>query len=281
MAPTPSGFLHIGNAANLLITSWLVRDGLLALRIDDMDTPRVRDAYLRDVFDVLAWLGIEWSAGPRDPADHAAHHRMSLHTHRYRAGLQELVDGGVDVFACICSRADLAGSRTCVSDCRSARRSLVAGESALRAALPNAVVEVDRARVDLQAAHGDVVLWRRDDLPAYHLVTVLEDCDLGTTDVVRGMDLLESSALHLWLAQHLPGAHPIVYRHHGLVPGPMGMKLSKSQGSATPMPRTDENLQLARRLARDLADPLGITPPDDLPTGTGDLRPHRGAGESS
>lgn len=281
MAPTPSGFLHIGNVANLLITSWLARDGKLALRIDDMDITRVRAEYVQDVFAVLAWLGIDWSIGPRDAVDHAAHHRMSLHTHRYRAGLQELLDGGVEVFACTCSRTDLAGARTCVSDCRSARRPLVAGESALRAVLPDTFIDVDGARVGLPAAHGDVVLWRRDDLPAYHLVTVIEDRDLGTTDVVRGMDLLESSALHLWLGQHLPGMHPIAYRHHGLVPGPMGMKLSKSQGSASPMPRTEENRQLATRLARDLADPLGIASPGDLPTGTGDLRPHLGPGDPS
>lgn len=259
MAPTPSGFLHIGNAANLLISSWLAREGRLALRIDDMDTTRVRPEYVQDVFDVLAWLGIEWTTGPTDPADHEARHRMSLHTDRYRVGLGELIDAGVEVFACTCSRTDMAGSRTCVSDCRSAQRPLIPGESALRAALPQTTVEVDGARIDLPAAHGDVVLWRRDDLPAYHLVTVIEDRDLGSTDVVRGMDLLESSALHLWLAQHLPGARQIAYRHHGLVPGPMGMKLSKSQGSASPMPRTEENLQLVTRLARDLADPLGIT----------------------
>ena len=258
MAPTPSGFLHIGNAANLLIASWLAKDGVLALRIDDMDVARARDEYVQDIFDVIHWLGIDWSIGPRDSTEHAARFAMRLHTDRYRAGLRELVDAGVEVFACTCSRTDLAGSRMCVSDCRSAGRAPVPGESALRAVLPRTILELDGARVDLHAAHGDVVLWRRDDLPAYHLVTVIEDRDLGTTDVVRGMDLLESSALHLWLAGHLPGSQPIAYRHHGLVPGPMGMKLSKSQGTTSPMPRTEENLHLVTRLARDLADPLGL-----------------------
>lgn len=257
MAPTPSGYLHIGNAANLLITSWLARDGDLALRIDDMDVARTRPEYVQDIFDVAEWLGIAWTIGPMDAADHEARFAMRLHTDRYRTGLQQLIDGGVEVFACICSRSDLAGSRTCTSGCRRTHHEVVAGTTALRAVLPDTTIDVDGARVNLRQAHGDVVLWRRDDLPAYHLVTVLEDRDLGTTDVVRGMDLLESSALHLWLAVRLQAA-PIRYRHHGLVPGPMGMKLSKSQGTISPLPRTDENLGLVAELARNLAKPLGI-----------------------
>jgi glutamyl/glutaminyl-tRNA synthetase len=260
MAPTPSGFLHIGNAANLLITSWLAQGGVLALRIDDMDTARTRPEYVQDIFDVTHWLGIDWAIGPRDAPDHASTFALALHTERYRAGLQQLVDSGLQVFACTCSRTDLAGSRSCVADCRSAARPVVPGESALRAVLPDVEVEVDGARINLRDAHGDVVLWRRDDLPAYHLVTVLEDRDLGTTDVVRGMDLLDSSALHVWLAARLHAA-PIRYRHHGLVPGPMGMKLSKSQGTISPLPRTHDNLGLVAELARDLAGPLGIRPP--------------------
>ena len=258
MAPTPSGFLHIGNAANFLIAAWLARDGVLALRIDDMDAGRTRPEYVADIFDVIRWLGIEWSMGPRDAGDQQAHFSMTRRTEHYRAGLRALMEAGVDVFACACSRADLAGARSCVADCRSTGVEFRPGETALRAVLPEGRVAVDGAHIDLRAEHGDVVLWRRDDLPAYHLVTVLEDRDLGTTDVVRGLDLLASSALHLWLAGHLEPGRLIRYRHHALVPGPMGMKLSKSQGFSSPLPRTDENLEVARRLARDLADPLGI-----------------------
>ena len=261
MAPTPSGFLHIGNVANLLITSWAARGGRLALRIDDMDVGRTRHEYVQDVFDVLAWLGIAWSEGPQDAADLAAHHSMALHTERYRAGLQTLMDAGVEVFACACSRSDLAGSRTCIAGCRATGLAYTPGETALRAALPDAVVDVDDVAVNLREAHGDVVLWRREDLPAYHLVTVVEDRDLGTTDIIRGRDLLESSALHRWLGDHLPASRAIAYRHHGLVPGPMGVKLSKSQGTVSPLPRTDENLMLATTIATRLGEPLGIRGP--------------------
>lgn len=258
MAPTPSGFLHIGNAANLLITSWLARTGLLALRVDDMDAVRTRSEYVQDIFDVIEWLGIPWSEGPRDAADQQANYTMSKRTEHYRAGLRQLMDAGVEVFACACSRTDLGGRLVCVGDCRSVAGEFVPGRTALRATLPDVRVEVDGARIDLRREHGDVVLWRRDDLPAYHLVTVLEDRQLGTTDVVRGIDLLPSSALHLWLAEHLEGARSIRYAHHALVRGPMGMKLSKSQGVSSPLPRTEENLDVVLRLARDLADPLGL-----------------------
>ncbi len=78
-APTPSGYLHIGNAANALLVSWLAAasDGTVALRIDDMDASRARSEFVADIFDTLAWLEIPWTIGPRDAADFFAHFSMA------------------------------------------------------------------------------------------------------------------------------------------------------------------------------------------------------------
>ena len=71
IAPTPSGYLHVGNALNFLITQKLARSasGSILLRIDDLDTERARPEYITDVFDSLAWLGITWDEGPLDADD--------------------------------------------------------------------------------------------------------------------------------------------------------------------------------------------------------------------
>ena len=89
---------------------------------------------------------------------------------------------------------------------------------------------------------GDHVLWRRDDLPAYQLGSVVADEDLGVTAIVRGVDLLESSALQLHLAAMLPapGFRAVDLRHHALLAAPDGHKLSKSAGAqAHPLEHTD------------------------------------------
>ncbi len=259
MAPTPSGFLHIGNVANLLLTAWRARavDGLLALRIDDLDAPRVRDAYVDDIFAVVEWLGIPWTVGPRDADDLQKRWTMTRRTEEYRAGLTRLIEAGLPVFGCACSRAEVVAGR-CVRGCD--HPVTEAGEFAIRVRVPDLTVAMDGRAIDLGAEHGDAVLWRRDDRPSYHLVTVLEDHALATTEIIRGEDLLPSSALHAWLADFLPDATPISYRHHALVPGPMGVKLSKSQGTTTPLPRTEDSRDLAIDLARRLGAPLGIEP---------------------
>ena len=261
MAPTPSGFLHMGNAVNLVLTAALASQsaGRLALRIDDMDAPRVREAYVQDIFDVLSWLGITWTVGPRDAVDHASRTSMSLRTEHYRLRLRDLEQAGVRLFTCSCSRSDVASGNRCIRDCREAGRPSIAGESAIRADLPAGVaIRVEGRDIALRETHGDVVLWRRDGLPAYHLANVVEDAELGTTDVVRGDDLIESTALHLWLARHLSDAPDIRYRHHGLVTGVDGSKLSKSQLAGGPLPRTQEQLDEVVALARRIGEPIGL-----------------------
>lgn len=269
IAPTPSGFLHLGNAVNVVLVSWLAaaHDGTVALRIDDADAARSRAGYVDDIFDVLDWLGVTWAVGPRDAQQFADRYSQRLRTDEYRRRLEAASNRGLELYACSCSRAQLSGPAVggCPGGCRDKALSLRTGHTALRAHLPaGTAITVAGHPVPIADRHGDVVLWRRDDLPAYHLTSIVDDGDLGTTHVVRGADLQDSSALHQYLAAFLgsPTLVEATFLHHGLVAGPGGAKLSKSQmAGGHPLPRTDEVRHRIVAEARRLGAPLDITPP--------------------
>ena len=250
LAPTPSGFLHAGNAVNALLTSWLAREhGLvLALRIDDMDAPPYRPDYVEDALGVLEWLGIDWSAGPHSLAEFEQSYSLRQRTDYYRSELARAQEAGLEVYACRCTRASstAAGVRGCAGGCRTAGHSPDDGESALRAHLGP---EID-----------DPILWRRDDLPAYHLASVIEDRDLGTTHVVRGEDLRESTRIQVALARYLDatGFARATFLHHPLVVGNDGSKLSKSQLTGGPIARDDAEREAIMGRAVHMAALLGI-----------------------
>ena len=256
VAPTPSGYLHAGNVANILVIDALARasDGTVILRIDDMDAPRYRADYVEDLVSVLRWVDVEWHEGPRDLIDFESAYRMSSRTPQYRDFLRTLTAGGLRVYACVCSRsqAAAAGTRGCAADCRSAGRPFAAGASALRAAVPeDTQVRIGERVVRLDREFGDPVLWRRDDLPAYHLASVEEDLRSGVTDIVRGSDLLPSSALQAWLASHAPGPglSEVTFWHHDLLTGPSEVKLSKSQAGTPAVARTPDQAESLRATA--------------------------------
>ena len=268
-APTPSGYLHAGNAVNALLVSWLAaaHDGLVALRIDDMDASRYRPEYVDDLFAVLTWLDVRWHLGPGDRADFEAHHSQAARTQEYRVALDHARERGLEVYACTCSRRDLAGTPTggCPGGCRSAGRAFEVDRTALRVLVPpGTIVTVGDADVDLAQAMGDFVVWRRDDLPAYQVASVVEDERLAVTHIVRGEDLLESTAAQRFLAPFL-GASSFATAavvHHGLIRDRAGMKLSKSQlGHGTPLPRDDEQREQIIAWAIEIGAPLGIRPP--------------------
>lgn len=259
IAPTPSGFLHLGNCVNFrLITDAAdAGSGIVRLRIDDMDAVRARPEYVDDIFRVLAWLDIAPDEGPSDRTDFEANFALSRRTEYYRDQLEVLRANGGNLFVCACSRADLVNGM-CVRGCIDAALELRTDENALRMRLPaDAVVEISGESIDLRRAHGDVVLWRRDGLPAYHLVTVIEDRDARITHVIRGEDLRESSALHAQLAPLLDAPVPH-YLHHPLVRDSRGEKLSKSvlAGSRGPLELTPELLRVVRARAGELSAAL-------------------------
>ena len=266
IAPTPSGFLHAGNAWSFLI-AWLCarsRGGSVHLRIDDLDAARFRPEYLDDIFASLAWLGLDWDNGPRDAADFRARFGQGLRLAEYRKALQTLRDApdgdGPAVYPCACGRekarresearatpgiyagtcraAGLDWARAAFPGAAAREGEARGGDLPLRARVPgNAEVTLKTFGAPLACRPGremgDFVVWRKDGLPAYQLSSVADDEALGIDCVVRGSDLLPSTGAQAWLAERIGarGFRGATFLHHPLLLSAGGGKLSKSAGA--------------------------------------------------
>ncbi len=245
LAPTPSGFLHLGNAVNFTLTWLLTRraGGTLHLRIDDLDRARFRPAYLTNIFQTLAWLHLDYDHGPSGPDDFEQHYSQRHFLASYDATLQAARAAHPSLFyACSCSRTDLARatlprSSNYPGTCRAKELPPETPETAWRAHVPAgltvAVPDLSQGEliVPLAQSLGDFVVRKKDGLAAYQLASIVDDVRLGVTLIVRGLDLLPSTAAQLWLASHLPGVESFQHTqflHHGLLLDETGQKLSKS-----------------------------------------------------
>jgi glutamyl-Q tRNA(Asp) synthetase len=231
-APSPTGPLHFGSLVAAFGSFLRARSlgGRWLLRIEDIDTPRVVPGAAQMQMDALLKLGLEWDGDPMWQSQRDA---------AYRAALQSLQAAGL-VFACRCSRSELAGEihRQCVSQREH-------GPAAIRLRLPDQCLHwLDGIRgaqqQNLAQDVGDVVLWRADGLVAYQLAVVVDDAAQGITEVVRGADLLDSSARQIHL-HRLLGHTPPAFAHLPLALDAAGHKLGKSQQAlaitpARPMP---------------------------------------------
>lgn len=215
IAPTPSGYLHEGNVVNFALTAAVARlMGLkLALRIDDADAARAREEYVDDIFRVLAWLDVAVDSGPRSTFELVSTYSQTTRTSRYWTALRAGTDAGLPTFVCVCSRTQLVQGR-CLRGCAGTIDTYQVG-----------------SRVRWRHRTGDIVLWGNHDKPTYHWANVVDDADMGTTHIVRGLDLIDSTDLHVALAPFVSTASPIVYAHHPLLTRADGTKLSKSQGT--------------------------------------------------
>lgn len=234
LAPTPSGFLHIGNGVNFVITWLLVRraGGSLRLRIDDADSERCRREYVEDIFRQLDWLGLDWDEGPVGVEDFLRNHSQRLRRECYRAVMTRLRERG-HAYACACSRRELrarAGSAVYPGFCR--RKNLADdGQAAIRLLVPEGtLIQVQGRDLPLATMMGDFVLWRRDDRPAYQLTSLADDLADRINCIVRGEDLLASTAAQLYMARCLGEAEfsCVSFLHHELLASAAGDKLSKS-----------------------------------------------------
>ncbi len=239
-APSPSGLMHLGNARTALL-AWLdarARGGEMLLRIEDLDRERCRPAYAQAIRDDLAWLGLDWDAETRP---------QSLRDPDYAAALERLSQRGL-VYECFCTRRELAAVASAPhgSDdqpaypgtCReltAAQRERLRAEGkrpALRVRMPEGAVEVrDRLHGSgPRPVGGDVIVRRSDGLYAYQLAVVVDDAADGVTDVVRGDDLLGSTARQVALQQLLALPQP-EYAHVPLMLGEDGQRLAKRHGA--------------------------------------------------
>lgn len=247
LAPSPTGALHLGNVRSFVLT-WLLarkRGGWIELRIEDLDAPRVREGAVEGLLDDLAWLGLDWDAGPRYQAGRVE---------EFRSRLQRLAEAGL-AYPCICTRRDIesAASAPHAGDegpiypgtCRGRFRTVAQaqeasadGRVAWRFAIPEGSVVSWQDRVagaqSYQVAErlGDFVIWKKDDEPAYQLAVVVDDGLVAINQVVRGDDLLPSAArqilLHEALGQQVPE-----WWHLPLVLDASGKRMAKRTGDDT------------------------------------------------
>lgn len=224
LAPTPSGFLHLGNALNFTL-NWLaakccsVPAANILLRIDDLDTDRNKPEYQEDIFATLQWLRLDWDADPSTNLPIL----QSAHLPKYHLVLNRLRQCGL-LFACQKSRRDLMPFPNSYPIAfRDQGLSLDAADVAWRIKTPPGF------------PLPDFVVRRRDGIPAYQVASFADDLHYGITHVVRGADLENSTAAQQYLAQVLSADNflKIKFLHHPLVLDETGGKLSKSTGSTS------------------------------------------------
>lgn len=246
-APSPTGDLHLGHAYSAVLAHDVARraGGQFRIRFDDIDGSRSREEFVGAALADLAWLGIGWDGDPL---------RQSARLGDYAAALDHLRARGL-VYPCFCTRADIAASLSAPhgpsgaiypGTCRDLPDSiredhLVSRPHCWRLAMARAVAEVGEIgweevgqgmRVADPAAHGDIVLARKDAPASYHLASTIDDAMMGVTHVVRGADLIASTDVHR-LLQALFGLPTPLYRHHTIVCGPDDKRLAKRDAAAS------------------------------------------------
>lgn len=267
LAPTPSGYLHKGNALSFILT-WLVarsRGGKIVLRIDDLDSTRKRPEYVSDVFESLDWLGLDFDEGPTGPDEFESKYSQTHRLDAYHKALDRLSECGL-LFGCECTRKTIqqAHDGKHPAECK-AEATPLSHESAWRVGTrsdPIKWIDDDMAIriVDLHESMRDFVVRRKDGIPAYQLASVVDDELFGINYVVRGADLLESTAAQRMLATEM-GANQFLnasFLHHALLTDSLGAKLSKSAGASSLKALRDRD-STPESLFRELSIPLGLS----------------------
>ena len=253
IAPSPTGYLHIGNVRAALF-NWLYarrHGGVFIVRVDDTDRVRSDDRYIDDAMEGFRWLGLDWDEGIEVGGPYGTY-RQSDRFGRYREVADQLVDAGRAYYD-FRSAEELDGLRARArqekkppgyyirrptdSDPEDERRRLAAGErGVVRFSTPGRPVEFTdlvRGVVRFEAdAIDDFVMLRSDGSPTYHLASTVDDIDYRITHVARGEDLLSSTPKHILMTEALGAERPI-YAHLALLFGPDGRKLSKRHGDTS------------------------------------------------
>jgi len=258
VAPSPTGLLHLGHARTFWIAAQRAAEhhGQLIFRNEDLDSQRCRAEFVQAMYDDLHWLGIKWSEGP-DCGGPCAPYAQSERRAHYFAAWEKLRDLGM-IYPCTCSRKDVAQAAGAPNEgddeplypgtCRpvsGAARLRLRGtaEAAVttwaelkgvnwRFRVPDGEeisftdLHLGEQRMIAGKDFGDFIVWRRDDVPAYQLAVVVDDAAMRITEVVRGADLLKSTARQILLFRALRLAVPDYY-HCDLVRDDAGVRLAK------------------------------------------------------
>lgn len=246
IAPSPTGYLHLGHARTFWAAQQRAREcgGTVILRNEDLDRERCKPEFVAAMFEDLRWFGFEWTEGP-DVGGPFAPYSQSERMPLYRETLNRLIVLGA-VYPCTCSRKDIqsaANAPHAVDDeaiypgtCRDRRPSTINPQPSTkfswRFRVPGgetiAFVDGNLGPQQFVAGKdfGDFVVWRPDDVPAYQLACVTDDAAMQITEVVRGADLLVSTARQLLLYRVLGLAAPAFF-HCPLMTDEHGIRLAK------------------------------------------------------
>ena len=240
IAPTPSGYLHIGNAYSFALTAALAKNtgAEILLRIDDLDRDRIERAYLDDVFDTLNFLAIPWQRGPLNAEDHEHKWSQLSRLNIYGPAMDRLAEQGY-VFACVCSRRQL---QTAGYECNCSEKNipLETKGAAWRLFTDDRVLNISTltqgsVTAMLPRAMKNFVVRKKDGYPAYQLTSLLDDVHFNVDLIVRGEDLWASTIAQHYLASIL-GINAFIestFHHHKLIMADSESKLSKSAGSTS------------------------------------------------
>lgn len=245
LAPTPTGLLHAGHARTFH-TAWKrAREhaGKLVMRNEDLDPERCKAVYAEAMLEDLRWLGLDWDEGPDIGGEHAPYCQSQARSF-YLAAWEKLRDAE-RIYPCTRSRKDIREAVTAPHADAEAiypiewRPEPGTGRDAVTPVGVNWRFRVPQGRavrfVDDRCGEqcfvagedfGDFLLWRRDDVPAYELAVVVDDARMGITEVVRGEDLLLSTARQLLVYEAL-GLCPPTFYHCALVCDEAGKRLAK------------------------------------------------------
>lgn len=257
LAPTPSGYLHLGNILSFLITSSLAKkhQSKILLRIDDLDQSRVRQAYIEDIFVTLDFLEIPWDLGPKNPKEFNREFSQIHRLESYEKALNWLNEKQL-LFACECSRKQIAKINpnaqypgTCLNKGIDLKvennnwRLITNGHSIQFKSLESGIYS---SLLPDNMQH--FVVRKKTSLPAYQLASVIDDINFGVDLIVRGQDLLDSSLAQSYLSSLLPANNfsDITFMHHQLIMHSENKKLSKSKGATS--------IQGLRKMGKSKAD---------------------------
>jgi glutamyl-tRNA synthetase len=244
-APTPSGWLHVGNALSFIIT-WLYArssaNGTIHLRIDDIDGERARDEFIEDILKGIDWLGLDYDTGPTSVDDFFKNHSQHTRLDLYNSYLVQLIEEG-RLFACNCSRKRVHELPNMLYDghCIPLHIPFETPETNWRIITPEGGSTVSftdvwntRPPVDLYTDMRHFIVRGKNGRAAYQMASLADDVLYNINFIVRGEDLLQSTAAQCYIAGLLPQLHSFAqskFLLHPLIMGADGEKLSKSKGA--------------------------------------------------
>lgn len=245
LAPSPTGALHLGNARTFLVNWALARQQgwHIVLRIEDLDSPRIKPGVTDETIETLSWLGIDWDEGP---------YFQLVDLTPYEEAVAQLASEG-EAYSCRCTRGQIETASLSAphgdehelrypGTCRPPHKEPISlggcpAEAAIRLRVPDGTTRFNdhfagEQEFNVQQSVGDFLVRTKNQLPSYQLAVVVDDARQKIDQIVRGDDLLSSTPRQMLLYEKLRLGRPPSYTHLPLVVGPDGRRLAKRHGDS-------------------------------------------------